>query len=98
MSQQTPPTSTKTGNSHPVNASGNPPRTTRYMWILTLQKPMRGGFANHTSFGTYDAPSDASRNAIYTELLRLCQERAGFDGANVLFFSLELDRLGGAGR
>lgn len=67
----------------------------RYMWVITVQWPARTGFGNATFASTTDIPADASRLDIYTQIVEMAERATHADRPNVLFFSLEPDRLNG---
>lgn len=68
---------------------------TRYMWVITVQWPTGGGFGNATLANTVDLPAGASRMDIYTQIRELAERETRSNSLNVLFFSLEPDRLNG---
>ncbi len=67
----------------------------RYMWVITVQWPRGGGFGNATFSNTVDVPTGASRLDIYTQVCELAKRETRTNNLNVLFFSLEPDRLNG---
>lgn len=68
---------------------------TRFMWVITVQWPTGGGFGNATFASTVDVPAGASRMDVYMQICELAEHKTGATSLNVLFFSLELDRLNG---
>ncbi|MFE2721327.1 hypothetical protein [Kitasatospora sp. NPDC059327] len=67
---------------------------TLYSWVITLQYPMGSGFRVITHSGTYPSQPGASRTEAYRAIrdaIARVEPRAAT--ANVLFLSLEPDRL-----
>ncbi|MET8545231.1 hypothetical protein ABZW03_32020 [Kitasatospora sp. NPDC004799] len=66
-----------------------------HAWLITVQRPVeRGVLATFTTEGTYTAGPGATREGAYREIRALLdQQRPELAGANVLFFSLEPNRL-----
>ncbi|MFI6818712.1 hypothetical protein ACIBG7_40380 [Nonomuraea sp. NPDC050328] len=67
----------------------------RYTWIISVQWPTNGGFGSATLANTVDLPAGASRMECYMQVYELAKSQTGRDSLNVLFFSLEPDRLNG---
>lgn len=63
-----------------------------YHWILTLQFREHGGYGLRTMDGTIQVREGNTRTAVYANLVAAAYQKTGAPG-NVLFFSLEPDRL-----
>ncbi|GAA3472868.1 hypothetical protein [Nonomuraea roseola] len=68
---------------------------TRYMWVIAVQWPTGGGFGSASLASTVDIPAGASRLDIYLQVVELAKRETGAKTPNVVFFSLEPDRLDG---
>ncbi|MFF4198276.1 hypothetical protein [Nonomuraea sp. NPDC001831] len=66
-----------------------------YMWMVTVQWPTGSGFSNATFASTVDLPAGASRMDVYMQVCELAKSKTRAANLNVLFFSLEPDRLNG---
>lgn len=67
----------------------------RYMWVITVQWPAGRGFGNATFSSTVDVPAGASRLDIYLQVVEIAKRETGATSLNVMFFTLEPDRLNG---
>jgi hypothetical protein len=63
-------------------------------YVITLQVPARDGFRNGTWSGTFTPHPDETRADVYTALLAdIANRTPEYRGSNVLFFSIEPNRL-----
>ncbi|MFJ6772634.1 hypothetical protein ACIQOV_16985 [Kitasatospora sp. NPDC091257] len=78
-----------------TTAPGPVPVEPTHAWLITLQRPVeRGVLATFTTEGTYTAKPGATRQSAYREIRALLdRQHPELAGANVLFFSLEPNRL-----
>ncbi|MFE2412463.1 hypothetical protein ACFXDE_29355 [Kitasatospora sp. NPDC059408] len=73
---------------HPV------PVEATHAWVITLQRPAAGGLATVTVDGVYAAQPGTTRQDAYQEIRAwVAEQHPHMAGANVLFFSLEPNRL-----
>ncbi|MGW1739972.1 hypothetical protein ACWCPQ_14300 [Nocardia sp. NPDC001965] len=68
---------------------------TQYHWIMTVEWPVGGGRGVKTNHGTTTSGPSESRGDVYQRLFALVrdQQPVPLVEPNVLFFSLELNRL-----
>ncbi|PBC77099.1 hypothetical protein BX265_1836 [Streptomyces sp. TLI_235] len=65
-----------------------------YSWLITLQFRIGGGFGVLTTEGTIPITPGASRTRAYRNIrAELTLQNPDLEQANVLFFSLDPDRL-----
>ncbi|MFD9692531.1 hypothetical protein ACFWXO_43000 [Kitasatospora sp. NPDC059088] len=65
-----------------------------HSWVITLQKPLRTGFATFTVDGTYTAKPGSTRQQAYKDIRAWVeQQKPELVDANVMFFSLESNQL-----
>ncbi|MFF4380315.1 hypothetical protein [Kitasatospora sp. NPDC001547] len=78
-----------------MTSTAAPAAQPTHAWLITLQRPLeRGVLATFTTEGTYTALPGATRQKAYQEIRALlAKERPELRDANVLFFSLEPNRL-----
>ncbi|OEJ40136.1 hypothetical protein AR457_16450 [Streptomyces agglomeratus] len=73
-----------------VSATASQPQGS-HLWIITLQVP---GGASATGHGTFTPPAHwTRRDAFRAVLAEMYKDAPELTGANVLFFSLEPNRL-----
>ncbi|WP_030273475.1 hypothetical protein [Streptomyces sp. NRRL B-24484] len=67
---------------------------TDFAWLLTLQIPIHNGFQTFTGGGIYTARAGATRDAAYKQIRAwITEQNPAMERADVLFFSLEPNRL-----
>jgi len=76
-------------------ASNAPAPVTKYFWLVTFQWPVRNGFQTATFTNTFDVPNPVSRAELLAEIRQGVGEHGVPENANVLFLSIEPDRIPG---
>lgn len=66
---------------------------TTYFWLVTFQWPVYNGFKTATFTNTFDSPDPISRAELLAEIKQGITEHGVPDTANVLFMTIEPDRL-----
>lgn len=77
-----------------VTATTETTTKTTYAWMITLQKPIPGGMAMNTQYGTVHLAPGSTRHEVYGQLrAELDRQNPQMSDANVVFFSLEPNDL-----
>ncbi|MEW1914641.1 hypothetical protein AB0442_40770 [Kitasatospora sp. NPDC085895] len=78
----------------PENTTVTATQPILHSWLITLQLKIGGGFGVLTTEGTIPIAPGGSRTGAYREIrAELARQNPDLEQANVLFFSLEPDRL-----
>ncbi|MEW1914182.1 hypothetical protein AB0442_38170 [Kitasatospora sp. NPDC085895] len=78
----------------PENTTTAPVQPVLYSWLITLQVKISTGFGVFTTEGTIPVAPGGSRARAYRNIrAELTRQNPQLEQANVLFFSMEPDRL-----